>query len=76
MQIYDEGGDLVSICLIKNEEKIKIYLPSGTYYYKTSRGNNWFGENEAFGNGFKRVTFEDGSDTFKLSSRYYYWMGF
>ena len=76
VQIYDEGGDLVSTCLIKNEEKVKIYLPSGTYYYKTSYGHNWFGEKEAFGNSFKKVIFEDGTSTFRLSSSYYYWMEF
>ena len=76
VKIYEKSGELVSVCLIENDEKVKIYLPSGTYYYKISYGHKWYGEEEGFGNSFERVTFSDGTDTFKLSSSYYYWMNF
>lgn len=67
VKIYD-GSTLVSICLIKKGEKLKIYLPSGTFDMEVSYGYNWYGEKEAFGTS-PSARYSD-----KLHSDYYYWI--
>lgn len=77
IKVYEEDGDLVSVCLVEFDGKLKIYLPSGTYYYETSYGYDWFGKIEYFGfEKFNRITFTDGDTTQRLSSSYYYWLKF
>lgn len=77
IEVYSEkNNELVSICYVKNNDKLRVYFPAGTYYYKICYGNDWFGLNEGFGKEFHRVTFEDGANTQKLNYDYYYWINF
>lgn len=67
VKIYD-GSTLVSVCLIEQGEKLKIYLPSGSYDIEVSYGSTWYGEIEAFGTS-PSAFYSD-----YLDSDYYYWI--
>ena len=43
------GKTLVSLCLIKRGETLKIELPSNIYSFNSSEGIDWYGEKEYFG---------------------------
>lgn len=49
IKIYSSGKDLVSVCLIKIGETLKMKLPIGIYSFNEGVGLDWYGEKEYFG---------------------------
>jgi hypothetical protein len=62
IKIYSEDI-LVSNVFVNTDDTVTIGLPAGSYTYKLSGGNNWFGEEVMWGNeGFYHtLVFEDGN---------------
>ncbi|MEA4870469.1 MAG: hypothetical protein VB062_07505 [Christensenella sp.] len=75
MKIYSESGELVSTVAIASGASAKIWLPSGSYRMKNAYGEEWFGEEDLFGDDGVYNLLKNGSgdnELFRLEKNYAY----
>jgi len=75
IKIYSETGDLVSTIAIGSGKSAKVWLPAGEYRVKNAYGNDWFGEDDLFGDMGTYNVLKNGYDNnefFKLENNYSY----
>ena len=70
VEVYQDDT-LVSTCLIKYDEKLKVKYPAGKYTFKIYEGDEWFGPKEKFG-----TSIVTDSIVKTLESNYNYWINF
>ncbi len=70
VKVERPDGQLVATRFIRAADKLRIYLPPGTYVLKTATGRQWYGEEDRFG---PEGSFSKPNDTFPLSEPGQYW---
>lgn len=70
VKVERPNGQLVAKRFIRAADKLRIYLPLGTYVLKTSTGRQWYGEKERFG---PDASFSKPDDIFPLNKPGEYW---
>ena len=70
VKVERPDGQLVATRFIRAADKLRIYLPLGTYVLKTATGRQWYGEEDRFG---PEGHFSKPNDTFPLNEPGQYW---
>lgn len=70
VKVERPDGQLVATRFIRAAEKLRIYLPLGTYVLKTTTGRQWYGDEDRFG---PEASFSKPDDTFPLNKPGEYW---
>jgi len=73
LKVYNEDGIHISSTFIHGGDSFTLRIPSGTYIFKAAYGQDWFGEEEMFGDvGLYQTLIFDDTTTIRLSSNYTY----
>lgn len=70
VKVERPNGQLVATRFIRATEKLRIYLPLGTYVLKTTTGRQWYGDQVRFG---PDASFSRPNETFPLNKPGEYW---
>jgi tetratricopeptide (TPR) repeat protein len=73
VKVYTEDGIHVSSLFIRGGDSPTLRIPTGTYMFRAAYGENWFGEEEMFGDeGHYETLIIDNATTYRIRSNYTY----